>query len=272
VVRSAGPRGALVLVGISMVLLMSPIAAAASLGNGSAAAVTSSAAPAQKTFLGGWGVTNSAPGSITQASASWVEPTVTCTLSTNERQDLAVAVGIGPLDFWSIGLNHSALGVWAVCDKGQTTTSYFAAYTMQAGVTCRHFYDGCVVSTMTVRPGDSMTAATSWSPGGNVSVSISDTTTGQSFALNENVVAMDPNAGFCAGFHFTDLPKFSKFTLSCSLTINGHTRPVGAFGSPNVLFEFLMVDLPSHRLLSSVSPLSASGLSFQVSWLRSEPS
>jgi Peptidase A4 family len=110
---------------------------------------------------GGYGVTGT---NFTNATGSWIVPTMDCAKSPNS----AVAIWVG-ID----GLNSSSVeqtGVGVVCEHA--TAVYYAWY---------EFYPNpsYTISTITVHPGDVFSASVSYSSGsGEFSTTITDVTTG----------------------------------------------------------------------------------------------
>ncbi|MBV8220963.1 MAG: hypothetical protein JO325_21070 [Solirubrobacterales bacterium] len=266
--------------------LLASLTTAAAIVGASAGSASAATSAASETVSQNWaGYVVGASDSSTQfsnVSGSWVQPTSQC----SGGQDYsAFWVGIGGSGSGSGSSQFSSLG-----DSGSTSleqigtqgdctgngTEYYAWYEMVPAAP--------VQISMTVHPGDHMSGSVNVN-GSNVTVSITDHTTGQSFSktLQENNpdtssaewIAEAPSqcdgSGNCTPLPLSDFGTvdFSNATA----TANGHTGPISdsdwsaqavALGS-NGSYD---VGYGSSQNSAGATPssLSSDGSSFSVAW------
>ena len=204
----------------------------------------------QSTNWSGYAVTGGT-GAFTSISASWTEPTGTCSGSAKYSS------------FW-VGLdgyNSSTVEqTGSEVDCSGRTAEYYSWYEM---------YPAYPVNfSNTVRPGDHFTGSVTFNGGSSYTLKLSDTTRGWSHTINASlsgaanssaeVIAEAPCCTASGGI--LPLAHFSPVTFT-SASVNG--SPIGNF-SPT---QIIMVN-SSGTAKDSVSSLSG-GNSFTVSWLRS---
>ena len=206
----------------------------------------------------GYAVTGS-KGSVTYAVGSWVVPTVTET-STNSYSSFWVGI-----DGYTSG-SVEQIGTDSDWVNGQA--QYYAWY---------EFYPkpSYLINTITVQPGDTMSAEVSYD-GNTFTVTITDVTTDSSFSTTAKVpraqrtsaewIAEAPSSG-----GILPLADFGSVTFSeCTATISSTTQSIGLFESSAVQ-NIMMVD-SSGSIIASPSPLSTDGTSFSVTRITSSPS
>ncbi len=204
----------------------------------------------------GYAVTGS---SVSDAKGTWIVPAIqgTCP-SSNQYSSFWVGI-----DGYNSGTVEQT-GTDSDCQGGVPT--YYAWY---------EFYPhpSFIISGLTVRPGDSMSAQAKFS-GRTFTVTITDTSTGVSFSKSAKVnsaqrtsaewIAEAPSSG-----GVLPLANFGKVTFSsCDATINGTTGTISSFGS-NV-HQITMVT-SGGATKASPSALSGSGDGFSVTWVSSGP-
>jgi len=108
---------------------------------------------------------------VTSVSGSFIVPTVSAPCGVNGfTGDVSAWVGI---DGYSTGTVEQT-GVSGSCDPTTGAASYYAWWEMYPRAST-------IIKTMTVNPGDSITASVMYNSGGSFTISISDTTNSQSF-------------------------------------------------------------------------------------------
>jgi hypothetical protein len=205
--------------------------------------------PANATTSTNWSGYAAASGTYTSVSASWTEPTGTCSGSAKYSS------------FW-VGLdgyNSSTVEqTGSEVDCSGSTPEYYSWYEM---------YPAYPVNfSNTVRPGDHFTGSVTHTSGSSYTLKLSDTTQGWSHTVTKSlsgaanssaeVIAEAPSSS--SGV--LPLAHFSPVTFT-SAAVNGSA--IGNF-SPT---QITMVD-SAGRAEDSVSSLSG-GNSFKVTWLRS---
>jgi hypothetical protein len=190
-------------------------------------------------------------GTYTKVSASWVEPTGTCSGSAKYS-----SFWVGLDGFSSSSVEQTGSEV----DCSGRTPQYYSWYEM---------YPAFPVNfSNTVRPGDHFTGSVTFNGGSSYTLVLADTTQGWSHTVNASlsgaanssaeVIAEAPCCTASGGI--LPLAHFSPVTFS-SATVNGSA--IGNF-SPT---QIIMAD-SAGRDEDSVSSLSG-GNSFKVTWLRS---
>jgi hypothetical protein len=207
--------------------------------------------PANAATSTNWSGYAAASGTYTNVSASWVEPTGTCSGAAKYSS------------FW-VGLDgyHSSTveQTGSEVDCSGSTPRYYSWYEM---------YPAYPVNfSNTVRPGDHFTGSVTFTGGSSYTLKLSDTTRGWSHTVTKSlsgaanasaeVIAEAPCCAASGGI--LPLAHFSPVTFS-SATVNGKT--IGSL-SPT---KITMVD-SSGQAKDSVSALSG-GNSFTVTRLRS---
>jgi hypothetical protein len=204
---------------------------------------------------GGYAVTGT---DFTSAKGSWTVPTVDCAKSPNAWVSFWVGI-----DGWtSDTVEQTGTSTW--CNK--TTATYFAWY---------EFYPaGSVEISMTVTPGDKMTAKITYS-GSEFTAEITDETTGKSFSTKASVPsAARSSAEWVAeapsgGQGILNLADFTSASFGTdgtnTATDSTKSGTIGAFGTDNT-YQITQEDWPEHYVESKSSGLTG-GSSFKVTWV-----
>ncbi|TLY17450.1 MAG: hypothetical protein E6K86_01960 [Thaumarchaeota archaeon] len=214
---------------------------------------------ATSTNWSGYAVTGPA-GSVTDAKGSWIVPSVICSSAASYSSFWVGIDGFGSNTVEQTGTDSD-------CQNGIPT--YYAWY---------EFYPGpaFLITGITVRPGDRISAEAIYSSG-LVTVTITDTTTAQSFTTSGGAGALRssaewiaeapssaggvlPLANFGTAYLGQDNTGLSPTNYA---TVNGVTGPISSFG-PSVQ-EITMVS-SSGTTEAQPSPLSTDGTSFSVAW------
>ena len=214
---------------------------------------------ATSTNWSGYAVTGPA-GSVTDAKGSWIVPSVTCSSAASYSSFWVGIDGFGSNTVEQTGTDSD-------CQSGSPT--YYAWY---------EFYPGpaFLITGITVRPGDHISAEAVYSTG-LVTVTITDTTTAQSFTTSGGAGALRssaewiaeapssaggvlPLANFGTAYFGQDNTAISPTNYA---TVSGVTGPISSFG-PSVQ-EITMVS-SSGTTEAQPSPLSIDGTSFSVAW------
>jgi hypothetical protein len=205
--------------------------------------------PANAASSTNWSGYAAASGTYTSVSASWVEPTGTCSGSAKYS---SFWVGLDGYNSSSVEQTGSEV------DCSGSTPQYYSWYEM---------YPAYPVNfSNTVRPGDHFTGSVTYTGGSSYTLVLSDSTRGWSHTVHASLAgAANSSAEVIAeapssASGVLPLAHFSPVTFS-SATVNG--SPIGNF-SPT---QIIMVD-NAGRAKDSVSSLSG-GNSFTVTWLRS---
>ena len=157
-------------------------------------------------------------GSVTMVRGSWIVPTVTVTATDAYSSDW---VGI---DGWTSG---SVEQIGAEQDSVGGGTGYFAWWEMYPAYPV-------YITSMTVSPGDRMTAEVSWISGDTFQMTLTDVTKGQSFSAAE---PLGQTAARVSAEWIHEAPSWSVGVLplartspvdftTCQATINGTTGPI----------------------------------------------
>jgi hypothetical protein len=222
----------------------------------------------QSTNWSGFAVTGPS-GSVSDAKGSWIVPAIqgSCS-STNQYSSFWVGI-----DGYSSGTVEQT-GTDSDCQGGVPT--YYAWY---------EFYPhpAFIFSGLTIHPGDKISADAHFS-GRSFTVTITDTTTGQSASKSSRVnsaqrssaewIAEAPSSSGgilpLANFGTVSLGTDNTGIASTNFaTINGATGAIGSFGSANI-HQITMVT-SGGATKASPSALSADGTSFTVRWVSSGP-
>src|SRR2546425_1014320 len=214
---------------------------------------------ATSTNWSGYAVTGPT-GSVTDAKGSWIVPSVTCSSAASYSSFWVGIDGFGSNTVEQTGTDSD-------CQSGSPT--YYAWY---------EFYPGpaFLITGITVRPGDRISAEAVYSSG-LITVTITDTTTAQSFTTSGGAGALRssaewiaeapssaggvlPLANFGTAYFGQDNTGLSPTNYA---TVSGVTGPINSFG-PSVQ-EITMVS-SSGTTEAQPSPLSTDGTSFSVTW------
>ncbi len=225
-------------------------------------------ASVSSTNWSGFAVTGSA-GSVSDAKGSWVVPTIQGT-GAGANQYSSFGVGI---DGYSSGTVEQT-GTDSDCQNGIPT--YYAWYEFFP-------HPSFLINSISVHPGDVISAEAHASGNGKFTVSITDTTTKQSFSTSSTVHrAQQSSAEWIAEAPSSSggiLPLANFGTVNfgldhtgvgntCFATINGSTAAFGTFGA-NVQ-KITMVTSGGATKASPSNP-STDSTSFSVSWVSSGP-
>ncbi|HXY47395.1 MAG TPA: G1 family glutamic endopeptidase [Thermoplasmata archaeon] len=196
-------------------------------------------------------------GSVTKVSSSWEQPTASCGSGTSYSV------------FW-VGIDGATdttveqIGTIIGCSKG--VASYAAWWELYPTNSIQ------IIKKLTVNPGDSVSASVTYASG---SFTMAITVAGHSFSKTGAQSALQNSAECIAerpahvvdgNIVFYHLAKFSPISfVSCTATISGHARGIGAFSSVG---EVTMEDTAGH-VLAATSGLNGSKNSFSVTWKRS---
>lgn len=207
-------------------------------------------------------------GSVSDAKGSWVVPTIqgTCS-STNQYSSFWVGI-----DGYSSGTVEQT-GTDSDCQGGAPT--YYAWYEFFP-------HPSFLIGSITVHPGDVMSAEAHANGHGSFTVSITDTTTHQSFSTNGNVKrAQQSSAEWIAEAPSSSggvLPLANFGTVSfgvdntgvastCFATISGTTAAFNSFAN---VHQITMVTSGGATKASPSNP-SGDNTSFSVRWVSSGP-
>lgn len=210
----------------------------------------------------GYAVTGSA-GSVTDVTGSWVVPTVTCP---GGSQYAAFWVGI---DGYSDNTVEQT-GTDSDCQNGNPR--YYAWFEFYPKPMFR-------INTITVSPGDTMSAEVKYTGGNKFTATITDTTTRQSFSTSGTVNAQRSSAEWIAEAPWSGgiLPLADFGTANYGLdytgiastnfaTVGTSTGPIGSFSSNSITMV-----TSSGATKASPSSLTTDGTSFSVQWVSAGP-
>jgi len=195
---------------------------------------------------------SSSTGSVTIASGSWVQPSITC-----GKGSYYAAFWVGIDGFNSNTVEQT--GTLAQCSNHVASYSAWYEFYPAASVT---------ISGLSVKPGDQFTAKVSYSST-QFTTTITDTTTGRSYSATGSVSSAARSSAECIterpsiGGSITKLADFGTASFSgCTATINGLS---GAFGSLSGVQSINMVSR-SGSIIAQTSPLGTDLASFTVTW------
>jgi hypothetical protein len=191
-----------------------------------------------------WAGYSATGGTFTKVSATWKQPTATCTAATAYSS------------FW-VGLDGDGtntveqIGTDADCSGGKPV--YYAWYEM---------YPKFPVNlSLTIRPGDTLSASVTTNGTGSFTLSISDTTSGRSFTTvqklrrarlgSAEVIAEAPSSG-----SVLPLANFGSVGFSAA-TVNG--QPIGNFHPDRI-------DMVSGTITKATTSALSNGTAFAVTW------
>jgi hypothetical protein len=192
-----------------------------------------------------WSGYSAINGRYTNVSAGWSQPTATCTSATTYSS------------FW-VGLDGDGsstveqTGTSADCSGG--TPRYYAWYEM---------YPKFPVNlSLTIRPGDAISASVTTDGGGNFTLTIRDNRSGQSFTTTQRL----RHARLASAEAIAEAPSSSGGVLPLtnfgtasftSTTVNG--QPIGNFHPDRI-------DMVSGSTLKAQTSALSGGSSFSVAW------
>jgi hypothetical protein len=225
---------------------------------------------------GGYAVTGPA-NSVTEATASWTVPAVTCGRGATSYS----AFWVGIDGFQSTTVEQT--GTDSDCRSG--TPTYYAWY---------EFYPkpSRSIGSIAVHPGDKIGALVRYNTGtGMFTDAIRDFTTGVQFVTSSAVsgamrnsaeyIVEAPETCILIKCSLTSLSDFGQAgfgqdstgitaAINCGATIGGVTGSVGSFGS--AVQTITMVSQSNQNVVkASPSALTSDGTSFSVSWLSAGP-
>jgi hypothetical protein len=203
-------------------------------------------------------------GSITSALGSWIVPTATCGTGTERNTGTSDWVGIDGYTSKTV----EQTGTDSDCDSGKP--KYYAWYELfpKPGIT---------ITTITVHPGDVMSASVTYSTASaKFTITTTDKTTGASFTISKAVAGAKRNsAEWIAEANATDLTNFGTVSFgedlteianSCAVGANG-TAPAPLTAHAGVLkVHAIKMEDSKGTLDAAPGPLSTDGTSFMVTW------
>ena len=191
-----------------------------------------------------WAGYSASGGTFTKVSATWKQPTATCTAATAYSS------------FW-VGLDGDGtntveqIGTDADCSGGKPV--YYAWYEM---------YPKFPVNlSLTIRPGDTLSASVTTNGTGSFTLTIRDTTSGRSFTTTQKlrraklgsaeVIAEAPSSG-----SVLPLANFGSVAFSAA-TVNG--QPIGNFHPDRI-------NMVSGTTTKATTSALSNGTAFSVTW------
>lgn len=214
----------------------------------------------------GYAVTG-ATGSVTDARASWTVPPVSCPVGSKPRQNQYSSFWVG-ID----GFNDNTveqIGTDSDCQHGRPT--YYAWF---------EFYPNpsYIISSITINPGDVISAEVVSTGGGWFTVSLTNVTTNQS---SGSISTQVPGAQQSSAEWIAEAPSSTSGVLPLAdfgtvlfnqngATVGGTTGAIGSFGS-NVQDITMVGQRSPHPIKAQPSSLSADGTSFSVTWYSTGP-
>ncbi len=201
---------------------------------------------------------------FTKASGSWIVPAVTCS---SGSQYGSFWVGIDGYSSSTV----EQLGTESDCSG--TTASYHAWYEF----CCKE--PEITIPSMTIKPGDVMSAAVSYN-GTNFTLSMKDVTTGVTFSKTGNIkgaqrtsaewIAEAPSSGGTLPLSDFGTMLFGKdntgIAKTCTAAIGSTGGPIGSFAN---FFQITMVN-SSQAPKAIPTILSSDGTSFSDTWVASQ--
>jgi hypothetical protein len=195
-----------------------------------------------------WSGYSAINGRYTSVSANWTQPTASCTSATTYSS------------FW-VGLDGDGsstveqTGTSADCSGG--TATYYAWYEMYPKFPAN--------LSLTIRPGDSISASVTTDGGGNFTLTITNNSTAQSFTTTQRL----RRARLASAEAIAEAPSGSGGVLPLTnfgtvgfsgTTVNG--QPIGSFNPDKI-------DMVSGSTLKAQTSALSSGTNFSVSWKHS---
>jgi hypothetical protein len=202
----------------------------------------------------GYGAVGPSTLTVTKVSASWVEPTLTCTAKT------AIAVfWVGIDGMVSTAPSVEQVGTYGQCYGG--VASYAAWWEIYPLNSIQP------IAKITVTPGDSFTASVTFNSASKFVMKVTDTTTGVSFSKTLAYASAKRETAECIAerpsgtgglYPLADFGK-AKFT-SCEATISGVHAGIGTFAT---VYQINMATAV-HNL--AVTSALTSSKTFTVTW------
>lgn len=217
----------------------------------------SSITTAESLNWSGYAVTGSS-GSVTSVAGSWTVPAVQSCTSTNTYSSFWVGID----GFSSNSVEQ--LGTDSDCSNGVPT--YYA---------WREMYPqpGFYINSITITPGDVITASVTFSNPTTYTLSMKDVTTGQSFSFTAHAQADRSSAEWIVEAPYSGgilpLANFGKayFTNNYA-TVNGQTAYINQFPSSST-YRINMVT--SNLVLKDSTSMATHNGDFSVTWLSQGP-
>ena len=214
----------------------------------------------------GYAVTGAA-GSVTDAKASWTVPPVSCPIGSKPKQNQYSSFWVG-ID----GFNDNTveqIGTDSDCQRGRPT--YYAWF---------EFYPNpsYIISSISIQPGDVISAEVVSTGGGWFTVSLTNVTTNQS---SGSISTQVPGAQQSSAEWIAEAPSSTGGVLPLAdfgtvlfsqngATVGGTTGAIGAFGT-NVQDITMVGQRAPHTIKAQPSPLSTDGTGFSVTWYGTGP-
>ncbi len=225
----------------------------------------------------GYLLVNSEMGSVSGVFDSYTQPTATCDATEfsnghfpgDQNALVGSALYLGSIDLSSY--QFYAVGTEALCPIFYANPIYYAFY-LVAVVTPSNpngTFTMMAIPGFTVNPGDSMSSAV-LSSLNEITFILTDLTTHETSRASIVVSGVAPNGAGCFLEPFGNLAEFSTVTQSCQATVDGVTRGIGAFSSPNVLDRFNLINTAG-TVQASASPLAQDAATFSITWKTSQP-
>jgi hypothetical protein len=218
----------------------------------------------------GYAVTG-ATGSITDAKASWRVPAIANTCPSTTNQYSSFWVGIDGYSDNSV----EQIGTDSDCQNGVPT--YYAWF---------EFYPHplFIINSLTINPGDTMSAEVKYSGKNQFTVSITDVSTGQSFSTTTKIRASLSSAEWIseapsssggvlplADFNFVDFGyDYTGIANTSVATMGGKNGVLGSFGA-NLKTITMVSEQDGTTIKAQPSALSQDGTSFFDTWHSSGP-
>jgi hypothetical protein len=207
-------------------------------------------------------MTSPASGTVSDVTGSWVVPTVTGGIAGAWN---ACSDWVGIDGYSKVSRSVEQIGTEEDYNKYGVPV-YYAWWEMYPAVSVQ-------ITTMTISPGDTMTAEVSWVSGNNTFVlSLTDVNTGANYTtqqLSGTVQRSSAEWVHEAPYYEGVLPLTPTTPVpfsGCYASINGTTGPIGFAQWQNVAINMQSVldSNPMHYLLAAPSSLNSDGTSFTV--------
>jgi hypothetical protein len=197
-------------------------------------------------------------GSMNDVSGSWVVPAVTGPTGKKVKTQYS--------SFW-VGIDgdnsNTVEQIGTDSDWTNGEAVYYAWY---------EFYPAASrnINSVSVQPGDVMTASVHWNSGNSFTVTLTNTSTNETFSQTGSVNANRTSAEWIAeapsGGGILPLADFGTVDFT-NCTANG--QAIGAFASADT--EQINMATKHGVIKASTTPLAADGESFDVTWLNAGP-
>ena len=199
-------------------------------------------------------------GAVTAVRGAWIVPAATCAGSDPNYSGASHWVGID-------GYNSATVeqtGTDSDCSKG--SPRYYAWY--------EFFPDpGITITTISVKPGDVMLAAVTYS-GTEFTATITNETSRETFTMSKVVAAARrDSAEWIAEDNAVNFTNFGTVFFggdetgiagTCDATVTGRTAPIGGF--PGLTVHGITMADSTGTVMAVPSPLSTDGTTFSVQW------